>query len=222
MFIPATAIGISLADAVGMLKPLALVCLLTAAASAQANIDPEPAQPTAQPASAPMMMAPAQQPQDGVGFQMEKPAAQNSLYLELGGSSLAYSLNYERFVRPDVAIRVGFSYMSVTATAGTDSASASWLTIPVMAEYLGIHSGSHALELGAGVDFMYFSGKASTFDDSVMASGVFPVGAATIGYRYSDPKGGFLFRAAYTPLIIVSSETKEVVHWAGVSFGYRF
>jgi hypothetical protein len=152
--------------------------------------------------------------------------AQNALYAELGGNSGWYSLNYERFIRPDAAVRVGLSYMSVTATAGsgTDqaSANATWATLPLMFEYLGVHAGSHALELGAGVNMMYFSGTAATFDATAMSSGIVPVGTATIGYRYSNPDGGFVFRAGYTPLIFVTTEQKEIFHWGGMSFGYRF
>ena len=152
--------------------------------------------------------------------------AQNALYAELGGNSGWYSLNYERFLKPDMAIRVGLSYMSVTATAGSGmdsaSANATWATLPVMFEYLGVHAGSHALELGGGVNFMYFSGSAATFDATAMSSGVIPVGTATIGYRYSNPEGGFVFRAGYTPLIFVTTEQKEIFHWGGMSFDYRF
>ena len=34
----------------------------------------------------------------------------------------------------------------------TDSATASWATVPIMAEYLGIRSGANSLEVGAGVE----------------------------------------------------------------------
>lgn len=155
-----------------------------------------------------------------------KKPAENALYAELGGNGAWYSINYERFIRPDAAIRAGLMYMSISVTAGsgTNSASANgtWMTIPLMFEYLGVHSGSHALELGAGVSMMYFSGNASTFDATAMSSGVVPVGTATIGYRYSNPDGGFIFKAGYTPLLFVTTETKDILHWGGMSFGYRF
>jgi len=50
---------------------------------------------------------------------LEKKPAQNALYAELGGNSGWYSINYERFIMPDASIRVGLSYMSVTASAGS-------------------------------------------------------------------------------------------------------
>jgi len=171
-------------------------------------------------------MAPPPPQQVQTFAQQPQPTAQNSLYVELGGSSLFYSINYERFLQPDVAVRVGFSFISVSASAGTgmdmSSANVTWATVPIMAEYLGLHSGPHALELGAGLDMMYFSGKSSTFEATASASGVTPIPAANIGYSYSDPRGGFIFRAAYTPLFIVTGDQKQMVSWAGLSFGYRF
>jgi hypothetical protein len=227
-------IGISLADGLAMLKPFALVCLLVAPALAQdapaSDAAPPPAPPAAaqplpQPAGAPpaMMMQPAPM---SLSAQAEPADKQNSLYLELGGTSLLYSLNYERFLSPDFAVRVGFSYISVSAVAtsgmSTESATASWATVPLMGEYLGIRSGSHSLELGAGINFMYMSGHASTFESTASFTGVTAVPAANIGYRYSDPKGGFVFRAGYTPLFVVTGDDKTVISWFGTSFGYRF
>jgi len=149
-------------------------------------------------------------------------SAGNALYVELGGNGAWYSVNYERYLRDDASVRLGAMYMSVEATAGESSASASWLAIPVMFNYMGLAAGNHALELGAGVDFMHFSAGASTFDATATASGFVPVGTATIGYRYARPQGGFLFKAGYTPLFFVTTDEKQVFHWGGMSFGYRF
>jgi len=158
---------------------------------------------------------------DGITAQAPAPA-QNALYVELGGNGAFYSINYERYLRPDMAVRVGGSFMSIDASAGSAESKSSWLTIPLMFEYLGVASGPHALELGGGVDLMWFSGTASTFDATAMDKGVIPVGTATLGYRYSAPDGGFVFRAGYTPLFFVTTSTKQVFHWGGMSFGYRF
>lgn len=158
--------------------------------------------------------------QEGVA---EKSAsAGNALYVELGGNGAWYSVNYERYLRDDASVRVGAMYMSVQASAGESSANASWLAIPVMFNYLGLAAGGHALELGAGIDLMHFSAGAASFDATAEASGFVPVGTATVGYRYAAPDGGFLFKAGYTPLLFVTTEEKQVFHWGGMSFGYRF
>ena len=153
---------------------------------------------------------------------LEKKQAQNAVYVELGGNGAWYSVNYERYLMKDASVRIGAMYMSVQASAGEASASASWIAVPIMFNYLGLRAGNHALELGAGLDMMHFSGGASTFDATAEASGIVPVGTATLGYRYAAPEGGFLFRAGYTPLFFVTTEPKQVFHWAGLSFGYRF
>jgi len=205
-----------------MLKPLALVCLLAAPALAQ----DAPAQPLQQPVGAPAQTAVMQPAPMSLTAQAQPADKDNDIYLELGGTSLLYSLNYEHFLNPDLAVRVGFSYISVSAVATngmtTDSATASWATVPLMAEYLGLRNGAHSLEVGAGINFMYMSGHASTFDSTSSFTGVTAVPAANIGYRYSDPKGGFVFRAGFTPLFVVTGQDKTMISWFGTSFGYRF
>ena len=71
--------------------------------------------------------------------------APNSIYAEGLGAGLAYSLNYERLVVKDLGVRAGFGYWGVGASATvngqTTGASASFLTIPVTASYLGVRSG---------------------------------------------------------------------------------
>jgi hypothetical protein len=156
------------------------------------------------------------------GAALENESAENAVYVELGGAGAWYTLNYERYLRKDASVRVGAMYMSIEASAGSSSAKASWIAVPIMFNYLGLAAGSHALELGAGIDMMYFSGASSAFDATAESSGVVPVGTANLGYRYSAPEGGFVFRAGYTPLVFVTTETKEIFHWGGLSFGYRF
>jgi hypothetical protein len=159
-----------------------------------------------------------------------EPVAKNAIYLELGGAGGLYTLNYERFVAKDMSIRAGLGYISLTASATSGdemaSAKASWTSVPLMFNYLGIAHGGHALELAGGVSLMRFTGAVSTFDatesNSASGSTLLPVGTAVIGYRYSQPTGGFTFRAGYTPLIFLTTEDKGIAHWGGMSFGYRF
>ncbi len=160
----------------------------------------------------------------------EKSFAKNAIYAELAGNGGFYTINYERFLREDASIRVGAMYMSISVSAGSGQSmaesSGTWMTFPVLFEYTGIRSGAHALNLGAGMDFFYFSGSAGTFDATASSSGVLPAATVDLGYRYSDPKGGFLFKIAYTPFVFVTAETQtfsqKVQHWAGLSFGWRF
>ena len=132
-------------------------------------------------------------------------SANNSVFLEGGGPGLAYSLNYERIFEDDFGLRVGFSYLSVSGTAGTGTSSVSgsatvW-TVPVMANYVGLSSGSHALELGAGATLVNFSGAASGFGYSANGSGPAVLGTAILGYRRQPPTGGFQFRIGVEALV---------------------
>lgn len=179
--------------------------------------------PTAPPAAPTPVVSQQQMPQ-------EKSFAKNAIYGELAGNGGFYTINYERFLREDVSIRVGAMYMSISLSAGSGQNMAeskgTWMTFPVLFEYTGVHAGPHALNLGAGLDFFYFSGSAGTFEATASSSGVLPAATVDIGYRYSDPKGGFLFKIAYTPFVFVTAETQnfsqKVQHWAGLSFGWRF
>lgn len=156
--------------------------------------------------------------------------AKNAIYAELGGNGGFYTVNYERFLTEDVSIRAGLMYMSISVSAGSGSSMASssgtWITVPLLAEYTGIRAGAHALNLGGGMDFMYFSGNASTFDATASSSGILPAATADIGYRYSKPSGGFIFKLTYTPMVFVTAETvsfkDKIQHWGGMSFGWRF
>ena len=148
--------------------------------------------------------------------------AKNGVFLELAGEGGFYSLNYERFLLNDVAARVGVMYMGISASSGTDSASVSWLAVPIMAEYTGLRSGSHALELGAGVTIHHLSGTASTFDAFASGSGTLLAISPSVGYRYQNPGGGMIFRATFSPMIFPSASSGSFLPWFGLSVGYGF
>jgi len=121
--------------------------------------------------------------------------ARNGLYVELGGNGGVWSLNYERFVTDDVSLRVGGSYTSISDSLGT---SVSLLTFPLTASWLGLRSGNHALEVGAGVVFASATVSTSSFGAEAFGSGV--IGTGILGYRYAPLDGGFNLRIAFTPL----------------------
>lgn len=139
--------------------------------------------------------------------------ARNGLYVELGGSAGAWSLNYERFVTDDVSLRVGGSYMSVTDSLRT---SVSLATFPLTASYLGLRSGSHAFELGAGVVFASASISSTSAGVEAFGSGV--IGTAIVGYRLAPPAGGFNLRIAFTPLF----GSGGFFAWGGLALGGLF
>lgn len=127
--------------------------------------------------------------------------ANNSFFLEGGGPGLLYSVNYERVVENNFGLRIGFSYTSLSASAGGASASASFIAIPVVASYLGLREGNHILELGGGATAVYVSGAGSFGAFAGSASGLVPLGTALIGYRRQPVNGGFQFRIGLEALI---------------------
>ena len=170
---------------------------------------PAPAQPApTQPApvqAAPAQPAPAAMPSI---FNANAPpppidltrTAKNTLFVELLGNGLFYSLNYERFVTDDIAIRAGLGYFSVGGSSKGSNARASLFSMPIMFEYFGIGSADDKLELGIGPVLFYASASGSFIGDTARSSGTFLWGTATIGYRHAPHDGGFAFKIGFTPI----------------------
>ena len=172
---------------------------LLASASAWADPAPSDAPPAAQP------------PADTAGPPVRRAAesddertAENAVYLEGLGPALFYSVNYDRSFG-DFAARVGFGYISVSAGDTQQSASASFIAVPITVSYLGIGSKRNMLELGAGATIFHVGAGGSSFNtsssSSASASSTFVLPAGIIGYRYQPPGGGFVLRAGISPII---------------------
>lgn len=143
-------------------------------------------------------------------------SARNVAYLELGGNGLLYTLNYERNFSPSVSGRLGLMQFSVSSASSSGSGSASLSLVPLMVNYFV--GSSHRLELGAGPLIMRASAEASAGSFEASESGVGFGGTATIGYRYQQLDGGFMFRLGLTPVFSSSGFSP----WAGLSLGYAF
>jgi hypothetical protein len=196
-------------------------CLLvTSLAAAQPDAQgagAAPAPAAAPPAAGATPAAPAQ-PQERPA---EERRAPNSVYAEGLGAGFAYSINYERLVVDDLGVRLGFSYLSFGASAsnGTSasSSSATFLSVPITASYVGVHSGKHALELGGGTTITYASAAASGLGASASGSGLTPYGVAMVGYRlHPVDHAGFQFRIGAMAL---AGNGLSLSRNAGNSFG---
>jgi hypothetical protein len=158
--------------------------------------------------------------------------ATNSIFLEGGGPGLLYSINYERILEQDYGLRIGFSFQSfsgsVSGGGSTGTASASIFTVPIIVSYLGISSGNHVLELGAGGTAVYASGSASGTGMSASGAGMSALGTALIGYRRQPVNGGLQFRVGIEALVgkgLSLSSTYDpnaigVLPWMYLSFGF--
>lgn len=137
----------------------------------------------------------------------------NQVYLELGGDGLTYSINYERLVSENFALRGG-----IGVTPGLLFIDGTLFTIPISGSYL-IGGEFSKLELGLGAtyitstDIEFFDLPAGAFS-TVAINGI-------IGYRGGNPRGGFIFRIAFNPMY--SSEFEpNFIPWGLISFGYGF
>ncbi len=200
------------------------VCLL---ATASASADPAT---SSAPAAGPAPSAPAADaPAPPVSQPEEERTANNALYAEGLGPGLFYSINYDRSFG-DFAGRIGFGYVSVSAGASDSSgqvqetASASFIAVPITVSYLGIGSKRNMLELGAGATIWHVGAGGSTFEakssTSASESATFALPVAIVGYRYQPPNGGFLFRAGVSPLFAGSS--LPVLPWPYLALGGTF
>ena len=169
--------------------------------------------------------APASRAQDSHSVGVGKSVmAEYSIFLELGGNGLIYSINLDRMISPDMGVRIGIGYMGLSAGTTTpdepdNSVSASMLIVPATFNFFvgsheGNHLGSSKLELGLGAVLVDINGDFG----GTKFSGAGVGGTATIGYRYQPYDGGFLFRIGFTPVFVQSA----FFPWAGISFGLTF
>ncbi|WP_138429632.1 hypothetical protein [Fodinibius saliphilus] len=128
----------------------------------------------------------------------EVPIPQQSVYLELGGNALVYSLNYDVLFQSGWGFRLGGGY----ALSQTDfipyqkpySTSNEFLGVAMGLRSIG--NNNHKLELGAGILIGTLSGENNN-------NFVDPPGATfSVGYRFLPVEPShFTFKAAFTPVI---------------------
>lgn len=136
--------------------------------------------------------------------------SRHSVFLELGGNALAYSLNYDYRFAECVSARGGFTYLGGSLFGGSGSI----LLLPLMANYL-TGSGSSHLEVGIGTILGSAGAGFRNLDENV--SGI--VGfTGTLGYRLQPRDGGFHFRIGFTPAYVAGF----FLPWAGIGFGASF
>jgi hypothetical protein len=159
----------------------------------------------------------------------EERSAKNSIFVEALGNGILYSINYDRLVIDALSVRLGLMYLSIgassTSDSGTTSASVTLISVPIVANYVGLYSGSHGLEAGAGASLVYASGEGSGFGYSTSSSGVGGYLTVNVGYRLQPVDGGFQFRIGAMALIGPGFGDKGgwgALPWGNMSLGYTF
>lgn len=128
----------------------------------------------------------------------------NTVYLEVGGNNVFYSLNYEKELIKNFSPRLGFSIMPITEYSNSGKHANSKLFVTFMSNYFVNIKNNHSIELGGGVSYGLET--------------LFP--AIAIGYRYSPYEGGIIFKLTFTPLL--NKEIFDVFPWFGIGIGIRF
>jgi hypothetical protein len=154
--------------------------------------------------------------------------AKNAVYLEVGGSSGRYAINYSKIFHQKGKLKLNASAgFSMWRNEKLDSRT-SWLPV-IPLELTALYGKSnHHLEMGFG--FTSFLGTSLDlvsgsfeFREKVVLDAFIPL---RVGYRYQKPEGGFFFRVGYTPIIDFPPRTggnwSFNPYWAGVSFGKSF
>lgn len=140
--------------------------------------------------------------------------APNSIYLELLGNGIIYSVNYDRMFCNNVSGRIGMTYFPALTSFFTTTENI--FIMPVTLNYF-IGDGNSKLELGAGI--VYAQATLSTIfsNEEESASGI--AETVIIGYRYQQSEGGFLFRIGFTPFFRFDG---GLYPFGGISIGTSF
>lgn len=150
--------------------------------------------------------------------------AKNSIYAELGGSSILYGVNYGRILNQKGKFKLsgsaGFSYIQQATNHWTPM-------IPVELTVL-FGKTRHNLEFGAGTTLftsqqISLNPDSNTLQEKVSFEALIPF---RLGYRYQKPEGGFFFRISYTPGFNLNLSSKDAAIfepiWGGISLGKSF
>ncbi len=147
--------------------------------------------------------------------------APNAIYLEILGSGLVPSINYDRMIGNSFAVRVGVGYLPL-GTVVSDSAdgpiSASITTVPVGLSWFPFSgpNSAPASKLEIGVSAFYANVVAKSFSNTAAGSGIGFGGI--LGYRLEPSDGGFLLRVALTPWDLLN----HFQMYGGISLGWCF
>jgi len=158
--------------------------------------------------------------------------ATQSVFVELGGAGLPYSLNYDfRFDKTRIdswGMRIGAGGWAVK---NGEYSSTNVLTVPLQFTRL-LGRDKHYFEVGGGATFVRYKRTYTgwgqnnqTFTtnewDFILDTGETPslMGTLNFGYRRIPTDGGFTFRANLNPIF---NHNGFWPLWFGVGFGYAF
>ncbi len=158
----------------------------------------------------------------------------NSVYLEIGGNAVLYSVNYDHIFniskKLKIAPRVGFMYLPISDIVRTDFGD---IRIPIEVNLLWSNkeNSKHFLEGGLGISFIQIKTSKTSAQSGITTTGseFGKVTTLRLGYRYQKPTGGFMWRAGLLVPIAQDTFSKSIMGddifftiFPGVSLGYTF
>jgi hypothetical protein len=154
--------------------------------------------------------------------------AKNAVYLEVGGSSGRYAINYSKIFHQKGKLKLNASAGFSMWRNKINDFKTYWLPV-IPLEVTALYGKlNHHLEMGFGFTSLldrtlFFDSGSLELDDKFVFDAFIPL---RVGYRYQKPKGGFFFRIGYTPFFNVPVGGRK--NWnfesrfAGISFGKSF
>ena len=146
--------------------------------------------------------------------------AKHAAYLELGGSGIIYTANYERRLGQHVAVSAGLGGLGLREPA--TQTSFGWAIQPWRVHGL-LGSRGHHLEASLGFAWGLMRGDVN--EPGRPRNFWLVHGTSSLGYRFQPDDGGFVFRAAVTPFYgggRFAPLGAALQPWAGVSLGWAW
>ncbi len=154
--------------------------------------------------------------------------AKNALYVEFGGSSGRYAVNYSNIFHQKGKLKLNASAGFSMWRNKISDFKTIWLPVIPLEVTAFYGKSNHHLELGFGFTSFLdrtldFDSEALELDDKVVFGAAIPL---RIGYRYQKPEGGFFYRIGYTPFFNLPVGGREdwvfTPIFAGLSIGKSF
>ena len=149
-----------------------------------------------------LSFTPSARAQEGPAPAETKFAPQGTVYAELFGSGVAYSLNFDYRGTRHLALRAGLE--------GWGGSGGGIFVFPFTASGL-IGKRQHNFEIGGGPVLLAGTGDLHDFGTTI-------IGSAFVAYRMQPPEGGFFFRAGIGPLF----NSSAFLIWPVISLGVSF
>ena len=160
----------------------------------------------------------------GITFFSVASAQSNNVYMEMMGPTiLGMTINYERIIADNIAIRVGYGSGNKETIKFTEDIIIDINTdkithIPLGAAYL-LGSGNHKFELGAGMNMAKGSfDLVAVSQETEDISGSLNIMFGSAGYRYQSGTGGLFLNAKVYRLTVAGF----TLPWVGLGLGWTF